>query len=118
MHRLAVLPLLFVLSTAAFAQEVPEAAEMDLWCGLAFTIVSEDAPGDVTPDQQAIIDRFAAGGRQLTDRAKAVYLESGYTEQSLNAHLDTLRAEVTTQVDSTEVPAPYSFEECSALLPS
>jgi hypothetical protein len=117
MHRLLALPLL-LLSTAAFGQEVPDDAVRDLWCGIAFTIVSEDAPGDVTPEQQAVIDRFAEGGRQLTDRAKAIYLESGYTEQSLNAHLDTLQPEVATQVDSTEVPAPYSFEECSALLPS
>jgi hypothetical protein len=116
MQRLIALPLL-LLSTAAFAQEVPEATKMDLWCGLAFSIVSEDAPGDATADQKAIIERFAEGGRQLTDRAKAIYLESGFTEENLNAHVDTLRAEVTSQVDSTEIPAPYSFEECSALLP-
>lgn len=116
MRRLAVLPIL-LFSTAAAAQQVPEASRMDLWCGLAFTIVAAGAPADAAPEQQAVIDRFAEGGQQLAERAQAVYLENGYTEQSLGAHLDTLRAEVASQVETVAVPAPYSFEECLALLP-
>jgi hypothetical protein len=117
MRRLAVLPLL-LFSGAAIGQQVPEATEMELWCGLAFTIVAEGAPNDATPEQKALAQRFAEGGQQLIDQARAVYLERGYTEESFAAHIDSLRSQVTTQVDSAAIPAPYSFEECSALLPS
>jgi hypothetical protein len=116
MRRFAVLSFV-LLAGPAFAQSVPEATEMDLWCGLAFTIVAAGAPADATDEQKAVIERFADGGRQLTDRARAILLESGYTEESLNDHLDKLRAKVTAEVDSAEVSATYSFEQCAALLP-
>ena len=113
MRRLAVLPLILA-ATVAQAQQVPEQSLMDLWCGLAFTIVAAEAPPDAPQD---LVDRFAEGGRVLTDRASAIYLESGHTDQSLNAQIDTLRTDVRTQLDSAEIPDTYSFEECDALLP-
>ena len=113
MRRLAVLP--FALFTgAAFAQSVPEATNQDLWCGLAFIHLAETASTDAPQDK---VDRFAEGGRQLADRAKAIFLETGYTEESLNAHIDTVRAEVGAQIDSAEIPDRYSYQDCDILLP-
>ncbi|HHY51070.1 MAG TPA: hypothetical protein GYA10_15160 [Alphaproteobacteria bacterium] len=116
MKTLLVLVPALLLSTAALAQQVPEASAKDLWCGVAFGIVSADAPADVTPEQQAIIQQFADGGRALVDKAKAVHLESGYTEESFATYMVTLTEDVTRQVNATDNSAKYSFEECSALL--
>lgn len=40
MKRLMALLPAVLLSAAAFAQEAPEAAQTDLWCGIAFGILS------------------------------------------------------------------------------
>ena len=80
---------LLMPAAAALAQELPPAAQKDLWCGLAFSIIAEEAPGDATPEQRALAERYAEGGAMLTDRARAVYLESGYGEDRLAAHIQT-----------------------------
>jgi hypothetical protein len=103
-------------STAALAQPVPEESQKDLWCGLAFTIVAEGAPTDVTEDQRLIIQQFAEGGDMLVGRAKASHLENGYSEETFAPYLETLKADVEVQVNATDKATPYSFEECSALL--
>jgi hypothetical protein len=105
-----------LLSTGVFAQDVPEASKKDLWCGLAFGLVSADVPADVTPEQQAVIDQYKTGGDGLVSKAKAVHLESGYTEETYTTYEATLKEDIRAQVSSTENTATYSFEECSALL--
>lgn len=115
--KLVPLAVPFVLfATGAMAQQVPDDAVRDLWCGIAFGIVSGSAPTDVNEDQKAIIQAYADGGLLLIDRSKAVHLQNGYTEDSFAARLDSLAADVTTQVNATDNSAQYSFEECSALL--
>jgi|JI10StandDraft_1071094.scaffolds.fasta_scaffold2590259_1 hypothetical protein len=115
MKYLAVLPLL-LLAGAASAQDVPEQTAMDLWCGIAFGIVSSDAPVDVTAEQQGIIDQYRQGGEQLVAKAKTAHLESGFTEESFASRLETLKADVVVQVNATDNSAPYTFEACSALI--
>lgn len=112
----AVLCLLLASTTAALAQQAPEQAQKDLWCGLAFTIVAADAPSDATDDQKALIKQFSDGGVSLIDRARAAHLQNGYTEETFAAYVETLRADVTIQVNAIDKSTPYSFEECSALL--
>ena len=112
---LAALCLLLASTAAALAQQVPDAAQKDLWCGLAFGIVAAEAPSDATDEQKAIIKQFADGGEMLVDRAKGGHLQNGYTEETFAAYVETLRADVTIQVNATE-STPYSFEECSALI--
>jgi len=47
---LRVLPaLLVLLPMAALGQEVPVEAERDLWCGIAFRLMTRDIPADITP---------------------------------------------------------------------
>ena len=101
----------------SLAQEIPEETQKDLWCGLAFTHVATDAPGDATEEQKALAERFAEGGKVLTDRARAVLLESGYSDEALEKHIETLTAEVVEAVDRAAAEPTYSYEECAALLP-
>jgi hypothetical protein len=109
------LPVMLV-ATSALAQTVPEESVKDLWCGIAFGIVSASAPTDVNADQQAVIQAYADGGQMLIDRAKTVHLTNGFTEESFTTHLATLTDQVTTEVNATDNSAQFSFEDCSALL--
>jgi hypothetical protein len=115
MKFLAAMPLL-LLTTAALAQDVPEQTSMDLWCGIAFGIVSADAPTDVNAEQQAVIDQFRQGGVDLLAKAKAVHLESGFTEESFATQLASVTTDVNTQVNASDNSARYTFEACSALI--
>lgn len=111
-----------LLPGAALAQEVPEATAMDLWCGLAFGIVSSDAPVDVTSEQRGVIDAYRRGGEELVNRAKAAHLERGYSEQTFGSRVETLTAEINAtfngaaQVNAGGNATPYTFEACSALI--
>lgn len=115
MRLAAALPFV-LLAGAAHAQDVPEEVAMDLWCGIAFGIVSSDAPVDVTAEQQGIIDAYREGGVHLVDKARAAHLERGYTEESFAKRLESLTIDVTAQVNATDNSAPYTFEACSALI--
>lgn len=108
--------LVLVAAGSALAQDVPQEAQKDLWCGLAFTIVAADAPSDATEDQKVLIQQFADGGVSLIGKAKAAHLENGYTDETFAAYVETLKADVTSQVNAADKSTPYSFEECSALL--
>ena len=105
-----------LLATVVAAQEAPENAQKDLWCGLAFTIVVADVPSDATEEQKVVIRQYADGAVMLIDRATAAYLEAGFTDESFAAHRAALEPEVTKQVSATDNSAQYSFEECSGLL--
>jgi hypothetical protein len=105
-----------LLATSAMAQEVPADSVKDLWCGIAFGIVSENAPTDVTEDQKAVIQAYTDGGQMLIERAKTAHLANGYTDESFATHLDSLTSDVTVQVNASDNSAQFSFEECSALL--
>ncbi|MHB1110247.1 MAG: hypothetical protein ACYCZU_08030 [Devosia sp.] len=105
-----------LLSTATFAQEAPEAAKMDLWCGIAFNIVASDIPSDATEEQKAVVMQYTDGAQMLIDRATAAHMEAGYDDASFAAHKTEREAHVTAQVNMTGDQADYSFEQCSALL--
>jgi hypothetical protein len=116
MKRLLILLPVLLLTTAAAAQEVAEESAKDLWCGIAFGIITAEAPADATAEQQAMIQQFSEGGTMLVDRARTAHLESGFTDESFATHLETLTAEVNTQVHAAGDTAAYSFEDCSALI--
>jgi hypothetical protein len=107
----------FVLfASAALAQDVPEATAKDLWCGIAFGIISSDAPVDVTEEQKGIIEAYRLGGDELVSRAKTAHLERGFTEETFAGRVESLKIDVTAQVNATDNSAPYTFEACSALI--
>lgn len=113
----ALVALVLGLPFSVAAQEVPEDTERDLWCGLAFEIIAEQAPGDSTPEQKALAASYAEGGAMLTERARGVYLENGTTEERLEELIARLRTEIDRQVNATSAEPAHSYEECRVLLP-
>ncbi len=118
MRRVALLLAALFLAGPVFGQEVPEASRKDLWCGLAFSMAARDVPADATPEILAVTDPYKQGAELLVDRAKAVHLESGYTEDAFDALETQTEADITAQLSSTDpaVAPQYSFEDCAALI--
>ncbi len=55
---------------------------------------------------------------ELVDRARAIYLESGYTPEAFDTLVGKTETEVAAQLSSTDpaMAPPYSFEDCAALI--
>lgn len=108
-----------LLPVAALAQEVPAEAQRDLWCGTAFDLMTRDAPADATPEKLAAAKVFAEGGQRLIQRALPIYLESGYSDTALASYRARLEESVGAVVNGSSrnrEDAPYSFQDCSALI--
>jgi hypothetical protein len=119
MRRLSILLLVLAPAMctggAALAQEVPAAAERDLWCGTAFELMVADEPADASPAAEPYVE----GAKRLIQRALPIYLESGYSDAALATYRERLEASVSRVVngggwrDRDQSP---SFEDCKALL--
>ena len=140
MNRLlALLPaaLVAVASTPLVAQDAPEGAYRDLWCGVAFISAMKDAPftdadvaaaraaGDkATEDQLGLIaqadmrDQFITGGTGLIDKATTAYKGAGFTDESFGTVRTELQPKVVEQISGSGETAEFQFEDCVALLPS
>jgi hypothetical protein len=97
------------------AGDVPEDAQKDLWCGTAFGLMLKEAPAEKSGDKTGLKDAFKAGSAALIERALPIYLESGYTNDTLDAYRLKLEAEVSRTIDGG-APGPYTFQDCSALI--
>jgi len=119
---LVIAPLLAVplLPVAALAQEVPAEAQMDMWCGTAFELMTRDAPADATPEKLASAKVYADGGALLLQRAIPIYLESGYTDEALAKYRgdleDSIGRVVNGSARANDDDAAFSFQDCSALI--
>lgn len=118
---LVIAPLLAapLLPLAALAQEVPADAQMDMWCGTAFELMTRDAPADATPEKLASAKVYADGGALLLQRAIPIYLEAGYTDEKLADYRQDLEDSIGRVVNGTgraSDGAAYSFQDCSALI--
>ena len=110
---------LTLLPLAAIAQEVPDEAQMDMWCGTAFELMTRDAPADATPEKLASAKVYADGGALLLQRALPIYLESGYSDEALAKYRRDLEDSIGRVVNGstrTTDDAAYSFQDCSALI--
>lgn len=124
MRLASVFALLLIASNPALAQDVPEpqdvpaAREQDLWCGAAFTLAVRDVPDSAAPEIKAVTEPYRAGADMLVGRARAAYLEFGYTEEAFGELLAETEAEVDAVLSSTDpsLSPPYSFEDCAALI--
>ena len=111
--------LLMLMPIAAVAQEVPLEAERDLWCGTALKLMTRDVPADTTPEKQAAANIYAEGGQRLIDRAIPIYLESGYSPEALESFRARLEGQVGRVVNGSDGgsdDAPYTFQDCAALI--
>jgi hypothetical protein len=135
MKRLLVLAPALFMALPALAQEAPEGAYRDLWCGIAFGTATEQAP-NATPEQLAearaateptqeqidmiaqddMIQHLTVGGQGLIDSAKAAYIEATFTEEQFATVQTELSPKVVEQVTGTG-EAEFAFEDCFALLP-
>jgi hypothetical protein len=86
----------------------------NLWCGLAFEIATTDAPPENLDKQ--LVRQYAEGAKVLLAAAEEAYRAGGYSEAAFREHLKTRTAEIEGEVNSTEKPPEFSFEECSALI--
>ncbi|HEV2513870.1 MAG TPA: hypothetical protein VGV07_01360 [Devosia sp.] len=110
---------LTLLPRAALAQEVPAEAQMDMWCGTAFELMTRDAPADATPEKLASAKVYADGGALLLQRAIPIYLEAGYTDEALADYRSDLEDSIGRVVNGSgraSDSAAYSFQDCSALI--
>lgn len=108
-----------LLPLAAQAQEVPAEAQMDMWCGTAFELMTRDAPADATPEKLASAKVYADGGKLLVDRAIPIYLESGYSDKALadlRGDLEDSIGRVVNGSARANDAAAFSFQDCSALI--
>ena len=116
MKRLVALIPAALLATVALAQEAPEPARKDLWCGIAFGIVAAGIPADAPEEAQAEARQMADGSAMLIDRATLEHMEAGYDEAGFAAHKAEREAHVAANMVGPEPEYDYKYEECSALL--
>lgn len=124
MRLASVFALLLIASAPALAQDVPDvqdvpaAREQDLWCGAAFTLAVRDVPDAAAPEVKTVTEPYRLGAEMLVGRARAAYLEFGYTEEAFVELLAETEAEVEAALSSTDssLSPPYSFEDCAALI--
>ena len=110
---------LTLLPLAAIAQEVPDEAQMDMWCGTAFELMTRDAPADATPEKLASAKVYADGGALLLQRALPIYLESGYSDEALAKYRSDLEDSIGRVVNGSTRASDdtaFSFQDCSALI--
>lgn len=100
------------------AQEVPLAAQKDLWCGTAFELMTRDAGVGQDGKPPPAAAPYIEGSQMLIKRALPIYLESGYSDDALATLRARLEADVARAIDGKgeSQGAPYSFQDCSALI--
>lgn len=103
-----------LISTGAFAQDVPAEVRMDMWCGMAFQIVVV-APPDASPEDLVQIDRYLQGAAALVERATLGLTTAGLDAPGIEAFKAALLPVVTQQVNGTEEPE-FSPEACTPLI--
>ena len=118
MRRPAVFLAALALAGSALGQDIPEETSRDFWCGIAFDMASRDIPADAAPEVLTVTTPYKEGAATLLGRAKAIYLESGVTEEAFEALRTETEAEIAAELASTDpaVEPQFSFEDCAALI--
>jgi hypothetical protein len=117
--RLSLVVVLALAAAPVLAQDivgdVPADAQKDLWCGTAFELMLKEAPAEKSVDKTGLKDAFKTGSAALIERALPIYLENGYTNETLEAFRLKLEGEVSRTINGGET-GPYTFQDCSALI--
>lgn len=116
MNRLMALVPAVLLTTAAFAQEAPEAARMDLWCGIAFNILASGVNSAAPPETQALAKQFVEGAAMLLERATTAHLQAGYDQAGFVTYKAEREAHVAANMAGPEPDYDYKYEDCTVLI--
>jgi hypothetical protein len=111
----ALLPALF--ATGALAQTVPDEVNKQLWCGTAMVVAFSNPPDGLTAEQLAEAQAYIESGTALIALAVQGHLDAGFTQEAADKAKADIVAVVTPQVTGGGAEAPYTFEECLAILP-
>lgn len=96
---------------ALAAGEVPADAEIALWCGHAFAIVSVE----LATDDAGASTELAGRSTELLARGTALLITAGFTDAEAATTSDGLKAGVATEISGPGENAKYSYDECIAL---
>lgn len=116
MKRLLVLLPALLLPTAVVAQEVPDTARKDLWCGIAFGIISAEAPADASDGDKVLLQQFAEGSTMLIERATSAHLAAGYDTAGFAAYKAEQEQVVADNMGGPEADYAFKYEDCAALI--
>jgi hypothetical protein len=110
----ALAPMLLV--SGAFAQDVPDEANKQLWCGTAMVAFFSAMPSDqLSPEEQVEAQGYIEGGKSLIDTGAQAALDAGVAQEAVDKLKLDLQTLVMEEINGDK--ASYSFEECLALLP-
>lgn len=105
---------LLAAATPALALDGIEAADRDLWCGLAIDLVVNERPDDSAIDT-ATLGWLVSGAERLIGRGEAAYLERGFSQATLTKRREELARDVGIELSTPAEDEPHSYEECRAL---
>jgi hypothetical protein len=111
----ALLPALF--ATGALAQTVPDEVNKQLWCGTAMVVAFSNPPTGLTEEQLAEAQGYVEAGTALVALAVQGHIDAGFTQEAADKAKTDIVPVVTEQVMGDASTAPYTFEECLAILP-
>lgn len=137
MKRLVALVPALLLALPALAQEAPEGAYKNLWCGIAFSgtaammpalpeadVAAARAAGDAATEEQTalveqadMIELFRTGGEGLIAQATEAYKGAGFTDEQFTAVQTELKPKVETQIQGPGDAAEFTYEQCLEVLP-
>lgn len=118
MRCLLALALCLSSTSLVRAQDATAANATDLWCGVAFDLAVRDVPEAAAPEVKSVTEPYRAGAEMLIGRARAAYLETGFTEDDFNDLRSDTEQVVERELSSTDpaITPQHSFEDCAALI--
>lgn len=112
MARLASFALAFaLLATPALAVDLDETAEITLWCGHAFSIVS----GEIKTDDAEMSAELETRGAALLAKARDLISTAGISDADAETTFTAYKTEVATQIAGQAENAKFSYDDCMAL---
>jgi hypothetical protein len=106
-----------LFTTGALAQTVSDDVTKQLWCGTAMVVAFSNPPEGLTEEQLAEAQGFIDAGTALIEIAIQGHLDAGFTQEAADKIKTDLVPVVTEQVMGDSAAAPFTFEECLAILP-
>lgn len=95
----------------ALAVDLTEEAEITLWCGEAFSIVSSE----IASDDADMSAELSKRGAELLATAREMLREAGMAEAEIETTLASYAETVAVQIAGEAEDAAFSYDDCMAL---